>query len=130
MKGYSATEIFAQFEQALLRRAEALVAAVDDPSGDVRCHELARAVGRILDLPVEDGAYGACDHSWLVIRPDMFASPCILDVYAVGRLPIVQLVDARQILQPHFSAYQKREPRDDIREDVVERLVEQMRGSA
>lgn len=76
-----------------------MVAAV--PDGDhllgkpIRCHEMARAVGRILDLPVVDGVCGAVQHSWLTIKAhqDPTEREFILDVYAVGRLPPVQLVD-------------------------------------
>ena len=84
---------------ALYERAVVLVASLPDEDHllgkPVRCHEVARAVGRILGLPVVDGVCGAVQHSWLTIQAhrDPDERTFILDVYAVGRLPPVQLVD-------------------------------------
>ncbi len=96
----------------------------------IRCHELARVVERLLrpaaddtrvrrEWVVIDGKFGPVDHSWL-----MYGS-AFLDVYAVGRLPMVQL------LEPTFGVYPFKagQERDDIREDVIEELLEEIRRS-
>ena len=85
----------------------------------LRCHEVARAVGRIVHLPVQDGDYGVgVEHSWL-----WFENGDVLDVYATGRLPIVQYVRARHPFRAHRDLYHGGPPRTDIAEDVVEALV-------
>ncbi len=95
--------------------------------GLLRCHEVARAVGRLLDRPVQDGWYGHIDHSWIWL-PEEGRHPTILDVLAVAQLPCVQIVLG---IHPagHYSAgsgpslYRESRPRTDIRDDVVERLI-------
>ena len=82
----------------------------------VRCHELARAVGRMFGLMVIDGKYGAVDHSWLM------PGPHILDVYAVGRLPQVQLVSIETLL-PH-GMYRIGPTREDIDTAFVQEIVD------
>jgi len=103
-------------------RATHLVEAIPDTMDKpIRCHEVARAVGRILDLPVVDGHYGAVDHSWLMTRTRS-NKPKILDVYSVGRLPQVQLL----VLDPgtsHTTIFRPGPYRTDIRNDVVEHMV-------
>lgn len=83
----------------LYKQAVVMVGAL--PDGDhlngkpIRCHEMARAAGRVLGLEVVDGVCGAVQHSWLTLKAhqDETEREFILDVYAVGRLPPVQLVD-------------------------------------
>lgn len=124
MKSYVEQEELKPEDVALLDVATALVARVPGKLHDrwIRCHELARAVGRILELPVVDGAYGACDHSWLTVRSDL-----ALDVYVPARLPQVQLC-------PFWlgapATYRSGEPRTDIREDVVDELVTLMQDDS
>jgi len=67
MKGYGEAEIFSAAEKRLLRSAASIVDALPDsgPGGPLRCHEVARVVGRLLGLQVVDGFYGFVDHSWL-----------------------------------------------------------------
>lgn len=77
---------------------------------ELRCHELVRAVGGILGLVPVDGTYGAVEHSWLVPRKEQ---GWLLDVYAVGRLPQVQLVDTTSLL-PEFKLFQAGAPRLDL----------------
>jgi hypothetical protein len=106
----------------LLARVEAFVARVSSTWGDeLRCHELAGAVQRALDedLIVVDGKCGPVEHSWLVC-----ADGVILDPYAPGRLPAVQVVD------PIAANYRPGDPRDDIWWEVVDRLVLEMRVTA
>jgi hypothetical protein len=92
----------------------------------LRCHEVARAVSSILGLEVRDGLYARTQHSWLLTPAGN-----ILDVYSVGRLPVVQLVDSRAIsLQAHSGLYVEGLERDDIDGDVVRFLVMFMKGDA
>lgn len=138
-KGYSATQV--RFEHAeLFKRATRLVSLMPDVhDGEwVRCHEVARAVRRLLGAgTVVDGLYGcAVQHSWIDL------DGCILDTYAVGRLPVVQYVDTSHHfkhallldVQPDVTRalgcrpvwgglYQAAEPRTDIDEAVVSALV-------
>lgn len=105
----------------LLTRVDALVAGVSRLWGnELRCHELARAVHCVVADPsimIVDGRCGSVEHSWL-----QFPDAVILDAYAPGRLPAVQLVD------PLIGfAYRSGLGRDDIRQSIVDRLVIEMR---
>jgi hypothetical protein len=108
----------------LLSRVEAYVARVSNTWGnELRCHELARAVHLVVSadehkLLVVDGKCGSIEHSWLHISDGV-----ILDPYAPGRLPAVQLVDLIV-----GTAYRPGAPRDDIRQAIIDRLVLEMRG--
>lgn len=85
-----------------------------------RCHEVARAVSQIwekrglpsaCEIQVVDGHYGAVDHSWLAFWDG--GRSCIIDPYAVGRLPMVQLVD------PYVpGALPMYRPQDGYRSDI------------
>lgn len=121
MIGYSGTKVFDSEAMKLLHRAESMVAAIPDEEG-LRCHEVARAVGRSLGLKVVDGKYGPVDHSWILIERPM-RRPFILDPYAVGRLPVVQLVDNYWNL-PHWAWYTDCGERDDVDEKTVLELME------
>ena len=107
-----------------LTRAQELVARVSDTWGnELRCHELARAVQRVLgdgSLTVVDGHCGPIEHSWL-----RFSDGAILDPYVPGRLPAVQIVDAIVA-----AAYRVGTPRRDIRRSILDRLVVEMRATA
>ena len=105
----------------LLSRVEAYVGRVSKAWGnELRCHELARAVRIVVDvdkLEVIDGCCGPIEHSWL-----RCSDGAILDAYAPGRLPAVQLVD------PLVGAsYRPGSPRRDIRRVIVDRLVAEMK---
>jgi hypothetical protein len=129
MHGYAEREIFSRREKDLLLRAKRLLRNVpyeidDEP---VRCHELARAVGHILDLDWEDGFYGYADHTWLwtKARPDptqvlISGMPNILDVYVPGGLPQVQLFHMSTALP---ACYRRTEARKDIEEGLVQELI-------
>lgn len=125
MISYTETETVTEQDLELLRRATALVARVPGKLYGrwVRCHELARAVGRVLDLPVVDGRYGAMEHSWLYVPPASRA--LVLDVYVPGALPQVQLC-ASWLGAPVM--YRAGKDRTDIRVHIVERLLSKMRG--
>ena len=124
---YAERACFTPGHLRLLRHVEGCVERVADSWGnELRCHELARAVQvSVKTLPqasalvVVDGKCGLIEHSWLV-----FADGTILDPYVPGRLPAVQLVDAIV-----GAAYRPGLPRTDIRDDLVDRIVLEMRGS-
>ena len=120
MRGYSETEVFSPGEVSAFRRAEAMVHAIPDME-DLRCHEVARAVASMLGLEVQDGKYGMVEHSWILL-PRTAGRSAILDVYSVGRLPPVQLIHHAGIL-PHFDSFKAGDPRDDVRQGTVDRLV-------
>ena len=121
MRSYAETKVLTASDLMTLRYATALVDRVPQALGGkwVRCHELARAVGEGLELPVVDGSYGACDHSWL-----MLPTRVILDVYVPARVPQVQLC-------PYWvgapAMYRSGEARSDVRSDVTAYLVSRMR---
>lgn len=128
MKGYTETQcIRNELELRAFYRATELVARVSDipgamRTGDLRCHELARAVAKRLwdedeqgphfdpdlerlNFGVQDGSFGATDHSWIWLGATptleevrIGAVPNLLDVYAVGSLPMVQLIHTAPIL--------------------------------
>lgn len=103
---------------------------IADPSGrDVRCHEIARSTVWYLSkfqfgeqangckMKVVDGVYGIVDHSWILLS---YANQhAILDVYAVGRLPMVQLCLVETPIFKFIEMFEEREPRNDIRGDVI-----------
>lgn len=58
MRAYAARHVFSAEEKRYLARAMRLVdlaPTCDEHGREVRCHELARAVGQVLRLPVVDG---------------------------------------------------------------------------
>lgn len=111
----------------LFHAAQRIVESIPDPSpGEEpwRCHEVARVVGSELGLEVIDGVYGIVDHSWLVIPMGTDDKrDAILDVYAVGALPQVVLVDTYYAL-PTTKNYRQRETRTDIRIEAIRRMKE------
>jgi hypothetical protein len=126
---YSEQSVFTVKELALFHRASNLVATIPNSfKPEIRCHELARAVGDLLKLPHCDGTYGrnakvGVEHTWLVLSP-WARETRILDVYSVGSLPIVQLVHTNCFLPKRYHAGVER---TDIRSDVVAELKKAMR---
>lgn len=100
------------------RRASRIVAAIPDDFADIalRCHELARAVARIIGGTVVDGHFGAVEHSWITV-PE-----AILDPYQPGTIPPCVLVSSWPLL-PYARLYEPGEPRTDVDDDLVESLV-------
>ena len=143
----SYTQRTLRFEEALgaWAAASAFVAAVPkhlQPDGEeIRCHELARAVAKALTRPdrflwagaqrlvVEDGRFcpwptgPAIEHSWIEISDKGKLKFALLDVYAIGRMPQVQLIDGASGLHRLTASYYLGPKRDDIRHDVVEWLL-------
>lgn len=104
-------------------RAESVALVADRWGNELRCHEVARAVQRVLaaqphELVVVDGKCGPIEHSWLRCRDGV-----ILDPYAPGRLPAVQLIDPIV-----GTAYRPGVPRTDIRQEIIDQIVLEMRG--
>jgi len=147
MISYSEREVFTKRELALLARATAYVARVDEREASLselghwpywlRCHELARAVGHLLELEHEDGKYSSypntsvgINHSWLLIPRTNATGErvglSILDVYSVGRLPQVQLL-ANTNTVPNHRNFIPLAARTDINETVVAKLVQMMK---
>jgi hypothetical protein len=137
---YVETEFFSKEEMALYHKACWLVHQIpDDFPQEIRCHELAQAVGRILDLPYVDGFYGCVNHTWLWTRHPTHEEigfldrggwthdnrPRILDVYFPGVIPQVVLIDTFNML-PQWKLYNSGPYRDDIDNELVERMVRLM----
>jgi len=131
MKSYAERTVFSAAHLEAWRRATVLVACLGDDWGDeLRCHELSRAVAHVLvkegaSCVVRDGLIHAIEHSWILLRDasGLLEAYAILDVYAPGRLPQVQLVD------DHFAVSRGYEPgpeRSDVRAAIVRCLVEEM----
>jgi hypothetical protein len=131
MLGYSYTNVFAQCEIALYNRAVKLVERIPETVHDkpLRCHEVTRAVATVLKLPYTDGKFGSVEHSWCWTSTALDGEypGNILDVYCVGRLPMVQLIgygipgvefiSSRSL----YSCYPF--PRKDIRSTVVDTIL-------
>lgn len=119
---YAERSCFQPSQLSVFRRVQEVVARVSDSWGnELRCHELARAVHRVLGdstISVVDGHCGPVEHSWL-----RFSDGTILDVYVPGRLPAVQVVDAIV-----GAAYRPEEVRRDIRQRIVDQVVLELRG--
>ena len=141
MKSYSELNVFSGEEIVFFEKArlmvDALPASFSSERPLLRCHELARAVGQILGLQVQDGQYGFVDHTWLWTTPLQkdrsefgfrVGFPNILDVYSVGQLPMARLVDCSLTQRPHVGwAYRPTDVRGDINWELVERVVELLR---
>jgi hypothetical protein len=127
VKSYSETTVFTNRDKAILGAAIQIVQAFPDHEPDKdpwRCHEVARAVVRLmpatLGLVVVDGQFAGAQHSWLAYRDD--GRTRILDVYCVGRLPMVQLVDPSWCRELGYRPAHL--PRDDVRSYVVSFLAD------
>jgi hypothetical protein len=123
---YAERACFCEQHLQVLARVEAYVARVSNTWGnELRCHELARAVHGVMKfcpitLEIVDGKCGPVEHSWLC-----FADGVIIDPYAPGRMPAVQVIDPIV-----GSAYRPGAARPDIRQVIVDRLVLEMHGAA
>lgn len=128
MNGHSALNIFTDAELDLHRQAVTLVGGLPELAS-IRCHELARAVAIFfrrspLRLKVVDGKFGIVDHSW--IETGHSYKHIILDVYAVGSVPIVQLHDMGSVGIRDARAFIEGPPRDDIDHAALQKLLDQM----
>lgn len=99
----------------------------------VRCHELARAVAWALvafeerpserstpcagSVRVVDGLFaGSVEHSWIELDGPVPGKGAILDVYAVGSAPMVQLRDTGRFV---VELYREGEARTDVNQDML-----------
>lgn len=108
MISYAQRECFEADEIRNYELARQFIEKLDEPEEHhrrYRCHELARAVGKVLGLPHEDGYFEHVQHTWLwtcpLPKPPFGYSqrtPNILDVYVPGALPQVQLIDFKAVL--------------------------------
>lgn len=134
MKGFAHDKRFGHLSLRAHRYACLLIDDISEPRpGFYRCHEIARFVfegldrlGFLLDGDrVIDGWHVGSEHSWIALWGSIAESEggqqVILDPYAVGRFPIVQLVDVSSPLLLR-DQYREEEPRTDIRHDVMEFL--------
>ncbi len=139
MRGYGERKIFTEREVALRADALRIVEPLPwrYPKGDhFRCHEVTRVVASILDRErkfegvcadfrkaVRDGQWAsAYEHSWIELPHDK-----VLDVYAVGKVPQVQLVHIPLYARGGYNGgggeYRSVWPRDDIRDTDVAWLI-------
>lgn len=116
---------------AVLREATAIVDLIPtdfDKGRLLRCHEVARVVGKMLNLRIVDCKYGAMDHTVCLVRPARNgklkgpSGAVILDPYCPGRLPQVQLV-YQYVGAPNDGLYRSTPERDDIRWPLVDKLI-------
>jgi len=113
----------------MLQMTTKMIEIIQEP--EIRCHELARVVGKLLGLSVQDGYYGFVDHSWCWTFPidqarivGRLGFPNILDPYSVGSLPQVRLLDGNCTSLPHVGwGYRPDKDREDIDESQVIRLI-------
>lgn len=121
MKSYSEKNIFTPRAIKYFKFATEKIKELGDSRGEIiRCHELARAIHRLIDdsdVKVVDGLYAAVDHTWLMV--DCF----ILDVYKVGSLPMVQL---SAIVPGEQLQYREDSFRFDIDDEEISLLVSMM----
>ena len=122
MISYAERHRFSSKAVALWESASALVELLphtDEQGREVRCHEVARVLGKVLNLEVVDGASVGVDHSWLIID-----RTTLLDPYVPGRLPMVQLIDigSPTLLRLCYASELNGKPRADIRQEVIDFL--------
>jgi len=110
MKSYSERHIFSGNVKQAFELATYLVDSLEIHKlggQEIRCHELARAISKILtfkdfDNTVVDGSLWCIEHTWIVLGDGPYGK--ILDVYVPGRMPQVQLIDI------HFAITRGYEP--------------------
>lgn len=122
--------------RAAFHLATFLVGGIQERQPEIRCHELAVAVRQLILEEIDGlivglytGTYGAVEHSWLGVAPTGTwpRDQAILDVYAVGRLPQVQLVDGSAMM-PEAKLYQRADQqRSDLDQVIVTLLIVEMR---
>jgi len=132
MKSICETDYFSERALRLLGHARFAVSMLNSPKL-LRCHELARVIGLFFELDVVDGRYGYVEHSWCTFVDDQAnrdqSKRYILDPYAVGRLPQVQLiVTDMHAMIPTKKLYVPKEKRTDIDDALVGRLYTQLLG--
>lgn len=128
MIGYAERQCLSSGAVEAYRRACALVERVDDHTA-TDGHELARAVATRLTadgfvVEVVDGQLGSIDHTWILVPSrSRTEDTALLDVYAPGRIPQVQLLHDHPFVS---RGYEQNLHRTDIRQSVVEELCRKM----
>jgi hypothetical protein len=127
MIGYSISQIFTLTELELSRDVTSAVIGLPEDE-HLRCHELARSIAiHFADHPLKpyvvDGKFGLVDHSWIQFGAGPKERGHILDVYAVGASPMVQLIDAWSLGLRSARQFVAGVTREDIRQDVVDQLL-------
>lgn len=143
MKGYAESRIFSKKARAMFFKAKHYVSLIEEKTDEngkerLRCHELVRIVANVIvfDPPsyepffippfvIVDGKYGHVDHSWIEIR-ERISEDVILDVYAPGQMPQVQMIDTAWVL-PHKKIYVAGDQRDDIKWGTIHRHTEELK---
>jgi hypothetical protein len=129
VKSYSEVEIF---DQKAVEAMEVAYDVVERLRDGLRCHEVVRIVHVALrhagyNSIIVDGHYGVVEHSWLLVqgKRENYAAWVILDPYAVGRLPLVQLVS------PSLGLHELYRPnRDKKNEMFCENTRQDLDGNA
>lgn len=147
---YVQREVLRAWEQIIFRRVVKCVGFVSDEWGnELRCHELCRAIymflrdfGQHHNIEVVDGKLGAMEHSWLGLAVPIakveikeyrvrgygehgMYRQMIIDPYAPGRLPHVQLIDPVALLR---HGYEPGERRTDIDPGIELKLYREMKS--
>lgn len=112
-----ASSPFQPGDRRLLERVSAGVELAATLGAARRCHETAIAVGAVEHLSVVHGTHGTVEHSWLIVRGRL-----ILDVFCVGRLPLVQLVDPAAVTG-HAALYREGPLRANVDPSAVARIT-------
>lgn len=139
MLTYAEREIFSPEAIAIwVDTVKAVFKVSKDWGNELRCHEMSRAVYRVLHdisfqnlkrgmmtLHSQDGDLFTVQHSWLVLREIKPDNPVcsILDPYCPGRMPGVQLI------HNHFAisrGYKEGDFRQDINWDIVDKITREM----
>lgn len=132
MRSISETTYFSSRALDLLERVELAIAVIHHRK-ELRCHEVARAIGEFFGVHVVDGYFGVADHSWCTFEDHSEADrfrQYILDPYAVGRLPQVQLITVSgPVGMAAQQMYREAAPRTDIDATIVSNLISQLRVS-
>lgn len=126
MIGYAERHHLSPVLVAVYRRACTLVERVSHTARDgseVRCHELARAVAHRLAVggsaaEVVDGSLWCVEHTWILLQGQ--GERALLDVYAPGRVPQVQLLHDHPVVS---RGYERGPERRDVRQVVVDDLL-------
>lgn len=120
MKGIIRKIIFDETVE-IYKQAVKIVNAIPEIEG-LRCHEVTRVVGHLLDLKVVDGKVGVVEHSFIPIK-QKDGSIIILDCYTPGRYPMIQLVDE---IIPRL--YHQGSPRNDIDQVQIIKILEYLKN--
>lgn len=136
MRPFAERTYFPREVRAAFHMLTFVVERLQQRAPEIRCHELALAAGILIADKMPDqlatitwsGTYGAVEHSWLDVQPRRSANSewFILDVYAVGQMPQVRLVDGSVYL-PEAKLFQRGERRRDVDSLLAKSLFSEMR---